>query len=112
MLAWAYVMGGGSSTGRAAFRADTAAYAADLAKKGAARLEGAELPNGMFGDFDAAHSFHGTVTSAHGRHVDQLHNHHATLTDTSNKVHSVAQAFKAADGDDDGMNPQPARIDL
>lgn len=78
--------------------ADATTYAAGLANKAVAKLDGAELPHGMFGDFDAAHSFHGIVASAHGRHVEQLNGHRSTLTSTSEKVYHLSREFRTADG--------------
>lgn len=82
--------------------AATASYAGGLAKRAAAALGGAGLPHGMFGDFEAAHGFHRTVTSTHDHHVNKLNSHHVALTGTSEKVYAVAQNFRAAD---DGVDP-------
>lgn len=51
----------------------------------------------MFGDFEAADSFHTAVTAAHGQHVKNLQGHSETLTSVGTKAHHAANGFTNMD---------------
>lgn len=51
----------------------------------------------MFGDFEAAHTFHEAITQAHALHSAKLRSHQQTLSDVGDKVHTVATAFTQMD---------------
>lgn len=67
------------------------------AQEGADHLAGGTLESGMFGDFEAANSFHNAVTTAHGQHVKNLQGHSETLTSVGTKAHHAANGFTNMD---------------
>ncbi|ASW92705.1 DUF2563 family protein [Mycobacterium marseillense] len=67
------------------------------AQEGADHLAGGTLESGMFGDFEAAASFHSAVTAAHGQHVKNLQGHSETLTGVGTKAHHAANGFTNMD---------------
>ncbi|PBA33157.1 hypothetical protein CKJ65_00400 [Mycobacterium intracellulare] len=67
------------------------------AQEGADHLAGGTLESGMFGDFEAADSFHTAVTAAHGQHVKNLQGHSETLTGVGTKAHHAANGFTNMD---------------
>lgn len=71
--------------------------AADSARRAAEELAGAPIESGIFGDFTEAQQFRGKLDAAHQRHRDELHGHHVSLTDVSDKASAAAQAFTATD---------------
>lgn len=60
---------------------------------GAARLSAAPIGASIFGDFDAAQSFHGRLSAHHIGQVTQMRNNHQTLTDVGTKAKTAAVAF-------------------
>lgn len=73
--------------------------AGNIARNGADALAQASIPAGMFGDFDAAHSFHSAVTAGHQSHVRAMRGNHRTLTDVADKVHNAATSFEKTEAD-------------
>ncbi|MEO6793993.1 MAG: DUF2563 family protein [Mycobacterium sp.] len=67
------------------------------ANAGAQRLGLAGVTAGMFGDFDAAHSFHTALGSAKDNHRDALQDHHLSLTGIAENVRTAATAFTHRD---------------
>ncbi|BBZ72751.1 DUF2563 family protein [Mycobacterium paraseoulense] len=67
------------------------------AQEGADQLARGPLASGMFGDFAAADSFHGAVTAAHTKHVQNLQGHQQALTDVGAKAHVAARGFTSMD---------------
>ena len=72
---------------------NTTYTAADHTYEGAGTLSRAGVPAGIFGDFDAAHSFHETVSTAHQKHVTLINNHSDRLSIIGDKAHSAAADF-------------------
>jgi uncharacterized protein DUF2563 len=86
--------------------------AAGIAMAGAGNLEGKSPTAGMFGDFPAAHAFHGALATAHQAHVDRLHDHHRALTDIGDKSRSAAYEFTARDvAEADSVHAAETRFD-
>ncbi|MEB3023633.1 DUF2563 family protein [[Mycobacterium] crassicus] len=67
------------------------------ANTGAQRLGLAGVTEGMFGDFDAAHSFHTALGSAKDSHRDALQCHHENLIGIAENVRTAAAAFTSMD---------------
>ncbi|MCV7257789.1 DUF2563 family protein [Mycobacterium shimoidei] len=76
---------------------DFCRYAADSAREAAEQLAGADVASGIFGDFAEAPQFHGTLSTVHRQHQDQLHGHHTTLRAVSAQAVRAAQVFTATD---------------
>ncbi len=74
--------------------ADVSRNAGQIALSGADALAQASIPAGLFGDFDAAHAFHGKLTVVHHSHVRAMRGNHRTLTDVGDKVHNAATSFE------------------
>lgn len=55
------------------------------------------IESGIFGDFDAAHGFHGVATELHAHHVDKFTGHHEGLTGLSGKGQAASTAFSDTD---------------
>ena len=92
--------------------ADRCTDAAGIASAGARNLAGKQPAEGMFGDFPAAHAFHGALAAAHQAHVERLSDHHRALTDIGDKSRSAAYEFTARDAAEaDSMRAAEARID-
>lgn len=77
--------------------ADRCVDAAGIALSGAGNFESKSPTTGMFGDFPAAHAFHGALATAHQSHVERLQGHHRSLTDISDKSRAAADQFTAQD---------------
>lgn len=71
--------------------------AGDHADTGAQRLGRAGVNTGIFGDFDAAHSFHTALGTAKDGHRDALQDHHQNLTGIAENVRTAATAFTRMD---------------
>jgi hypothetical protein len=67
--------------------------AGEHAQTGGDHLAGASPAAGMFGDFNAAHAFHGTVTEARTHHVEGLQRHQEFLTGIDQKARQAATNF-------------------
>lgn len=67
------------------------------ASSGARILQGVSVDAGIFGDFDAAHDFHGVVSEVHDHHVDRFTAHADDLAGLSGKGQRAAEAFTDAD---------------
>ncbi len=79
--------------------ADVSRNAGKMALNGANALARASIPAGMFGDFDAAHAFHSTLTAGHQSYVKAMRGNHRTLTDVGDNVHNAANAFDQTEAD-------------
>jgi hypothetical protein len=77
--------------------ADVSRSAGKIALSGADALSHAAIPAGMFGDFDAAHAFHSTLTAGHRSHVAAMRGNHRTLTDIGDKANNAATSFEEAE---------------
>ena len=77
--------------------ADFSRSAGNIAQRGAAQLASTQLSAGVFGDFDAAHSFHSALTTAHQTHVATMDSHRAELDTLAEKANSAATTFVAQD---------------
>lgn len=77
--------------------ANVADDAGGHASTGAQRLGLAGVSTGMFGDFDAAHSFHAALGTAKDSHRDALQDHHQNLTGIAENVRTAATAFTRMD---------------
>lgn len=71
--------------------------AGSIAEQGAIKFSNAQLPAGIFGDFDAAHNFHRALAKAHETHVATMHSHRAGLDTLSERAISAAAAFLTED---------------
>ena len=92
--------------------ADRCVDAAGIALSGAGNLESKSPTAGIFGDFPAAHAFHGALATAHQSHVERLQEHHRSLTDISDKSRSAADEFTAQDASGaESVQAAEARID-
>ncbi|MEB3031642.1 DUF2563 family protein [[Mycobacterium] nativiensis] len=67
------------------------------ANTGAQRLGLAGVTTGMFGDFEAAHSFHTALGTAKDGHRDALAAHHENLTGIAENVRTAATTFTNMD---------------
>ncbi|OBB10968.1 hypothetical protein A5662_08195 [Mycobacteriaceae bacterium 1482268.1] len=79
--------------------ADVARNAGQMARSGADALAQAAIPSGIFGDFDAAHAFHSTLTAGHQSHVRAMRGNHRTLTDIGDKATTAASSFETTESD-------------
>ncbi|MGV0624725.1 DUF2563 family protein [Mycolicibacter minnesotensis] len=79
--------------------ANVADEAGGHADTGAQRLAQAGVTAKLFGDFDAAHSFHTALGSAKDDHRDTLLGHHQNLTGIAENVRTAATAFTKMDND-------------
>jgi hypothetical protein len=77
--------------------ADFSRSAGKIAQQGAAQLASAQLRAGVFGDFEAAHSFHSALTTAHQTHVATMDSHRAGLDTLADKANAAANTFVAQD---------------
>jgi len=71
--------------------------AAISASSGAEILHGVSVESGIFGDFDAAHAFHGVANDTHTYHVEKFAVHREGLSGLSGKGRDAATAFVATD---------------
>jgi alanine racemase len=76
---------------------DSSGFAGAAARKAASRLTEASLPQGIFGHFAAAESFHSAVSTARDSHVQRAQDHDARLSDISSKGHIGARAMADTD---------------
>ena len=67
--------------------------AGDHVLGGAAKLSAAPIGASIFGDFDAAQSFHGRLSAHHIGRVTQMRNNHRTLADVGTKAKAAAVSF-------------------
>lgn len=74
--------------------ADVSRSAGKIVLSGADALSHASIPAGMFGDFEAAHAYHGKLTAGHQSHVQAMRGNHRTLTDVGDKAHNAATSFE------------------
>jgi hypothetical protein len=78
---------------------ETTGFAGEAARKAAARLGETAPASKIFGDFDAAHSFHSALTTARDEHQQRSEAHRAALSDISAKSHLGARMVSTADRD-------------
>jgi hypothetical protein len=74
-------------------------HAGEHAYDGVNHLSGAPLCAGMFGDFEAADTFHEVLSAAHAHHVKSLQRHQEILGDVGGKANHAASAFTVMDDD-------------
>jgi Protein of unknown function (DUF2563) len=72
---------------------DVARSAGKRVLGGAATLAAAPIGAGIFGDFDAARSFHQRLSQHHIGQVTKMRNNHRTLTDVGQKAKTGAGLF-------------------
>jgi hypothetical protein len=77
--------------------ADFSKSAGKIVKRGADQFASTPLPAGIFGDFDAAHEFHGALGRAHEAHVATMQSHHVGLSGLAEKANVGATAFVRQD---------------
>ena len=77
--------------------ADRCDDAATSAASGASVLQGVSVESGIFGDFDAAHGFHGVAAQVHAQHVEKFSDHEDGLSGLSGKGRAASAAFTGAD---------------
>jgi hypothetical protein len=75
------------------YGADVSRNAGQIVGSGANALAQAPIPAGIFGDFDAAHTFHSTFAAGHQTHVQAMRGNHRTLTDVGDRAHETAVSF-------------------
>jgi hypothetical protein len=73
--------------------ADVSRNAGQIVGSGADALAQAPIPSGIFGDFDAAHTFHSSLAAGHRTHVQAMRGNHRTLTDVGDKALKAAVSF-------------------
>jgi Protein of unknown function (DUF2563) len=71
--------------------------AADHADAGHGALSRNAVAAGIFGDFDAAHSFHEAASNAHTQHVTRLKHHIDRLGVVGDKAHRAGADFREMD---------------
>jgi hypothetical protein len=76
---------------------ESSGYAGAAARRAAARLDESSPARGIFGDFDAAHTFHGALTAGRDEHVQRLCAHDATLRVIASKAPAGARAVTDTD---------------
>lgn len=74
--------------------ADVSRNAAQIVGSGADALAQAPIPAGIFGDFEAAHAFHSTLTAGRHSQVQTMRGNHRTLTGVGVKAHKAATSFE------------------
>ncbi|MCX2712621.1 DUF2563 family protein [Mycolicibacterium sp. J2] len=67
------------------------------ASSGAKILQSVAVESGIFGDFDAAHSFHRVASEVHAYHVDKFNGHADDLTSLGGKGERAADWFTRDD---------------
>ena len=60
-------------------------------------MQGVSIDSGIFGDFDAAHGFHGVAAQVHAHHVEKFAGHRDGLSGLSGKGQAAAAAFTGTD---------------
>ncbi len=60
---------------------------------GAARFSATAVGSSVFGDFEAARSFHGRLSAHQIEQATRMRNNHQTLTDVGTKAKAAAVAF-------------------
>ncbi|MDX1883506.1 DUF2563 family protein [Mycolicibacterium sp. 120270] len=73
--------------------------AGQIVNDGADALAQAVIPAGIFGDFEAAHSFHGRLSAGHRSQVQAMRGNHRTLTDVGDKAYRAALSFEHTEAD-------------
>jgi hypothetical protein len=73
--------------------ANVSRNAGQIVGSGADALAQAPIPSGIFGDFDAAHTFHSSLAAGHRTHVQAMRGNHRTLTDVGDKALKAAVSF-------------------
>jgi hypothetical protein len=76
---------------------DESRRAGSHADDGANHLTRTSPAAGMFGDFDAAETFHEAIAQAHTQHATTLRAHGETLNSVGDKAHTAATAFTEMD---------------
>jgi len=71
--------------------------AGSIVQRGATQLASTQLSAGIFGDFDAAHSFHSALTTAHQAHVATMNSHRVGFDTLAEKANAAATTFVAQD---------------
>lgn len=77
--------------------ADFSASAGAIVRRGADQFASASIPSGVFGDFDAAHEFHGALQRHHEAQVTAMHTSQQGLEILSQKAASGASIFLTED---------------
>lgn len=77
--------------------------AASSVRDAAQQLANATVEAGIFGNFDAAHQFHGAFSAAHEHHRAALHARATSLDAVSSNATTAAEAFTATD-ESEGRN--------
>jgi hypothetical protein len=72
---------------------DVARSAGQRVLGGAAALSSAPIGAGIFGDFDAARSFHQRLSTHRSSRVEEMRESHRTLTDVGQKVQTASGWF-------------------
>ena len=68
-----------------------------IVQRGAQQFAGKQLPAGAFGDFDAAHAFHGALCRAHDAQVAAMQCHRSRLEALADNANSAAAIFTKQD---------------
>ncbi|WP_396919322.1 DUF2563 family protein [Mycolicibacterium sp.] len=91
---------------------DTSGFAAAAAHKAASRLREAAAKEGIFGDFDAANSFHSSLTAVQDSHVERATGHGSRMSAISGNSQLGACAFdKTKDASVEAIESAGERID-
>jgi hypothetical protein len=72
---------------------DVARSAGQRVLGGAAALSAASIGSGIFGDFDAARSFHQRLSALRNSRVEAMRGNHRTLTEVGQKVQTASGWF-------------------
>lgn len=76
---------------------DFSASAGEIVRRGADQFASASMPCGVFGDFDAAHEFHGALQRHHELQVAAMHTSQKRLEILAQKAQSGAAMFVSED---------------
>ncbi|WP_408632902.1 DUF2563 family protein [Mycolicibacterium baixiangningiae] len=71
--------------------------AGEIVRRGAGRFAATQMTNGIFGDFDTANEFEAALRRADEAQTTTMQEHHARLSDLSEKASAGAAAFLAQD---------------
>jgi hypothetical protein len=77
--------------------ADFSRSAGTIAQRGATEFESTQVSAGIFGDFEAAHSFHQALTAAHHVHCSTMAGHPVKLVGLAEKATCAAAEFQLTD---------------
>lgn len=77
--------------------ADFSHSAGTIVGRGAGDLASAALPAEIFGDFDAARTFHQALSQAHTTHAENMQGHQSALAKLAEKAVTAARAFTEQD---------------